>query len=217
MCNHRLHIVPTASPEADMSPSTSRPLIAAMQVTLDGRILGPDGEVDWVDSWADALELLPAVDAFVLGGGMFPEYERFWTAVRDEPTAAAEMLGRDPYSRELRYAQVAAETPHLVLSNTLTETTWPTARIVRDIDEIAALRRQEGNAVYVVGGPGLVGSLIDADLLDELHLIVHPVLIGDGTPFLGAIAARRGLELVAAAPTDSGRVNLTYRLAARTS
>ena len=63
------------------------------------------------------------------------------------------MLGRDPYPREITYAQVAAETPHLVLSTTLTETTWPTARIVRDLDEIRALRQQPGKAVYVVGGP----------------------------------------------------------------
>ena len=79
-------------------------LIAAMQVTLDGRILGPDGEVDWVDSWADGLELLPPVDAFVLGGGMFPEYEQFWATVMDDPAAAADLLGRDPYPREIAYA-----------------------------------------------------------------------------------------------------------------
>ena len=59
-----------------MTTTSSRPFIAAMQVTLDGHILGPDGEADWVDSWADGLELLPEVDAFVLGGGMFPDYER---------------------------------------------------------------------------------------------------------------------------------------------
>ena len=88
-----------------MGTSTSRILIAAMQVTLDGRILGPESEVDWVDSWADGLELLPPVDAFVLGGGMFPDYERFWAAVRDDPAAAADMLGRDPYPRELAYAR----------------------------------------------------------------------------------------------------------------
>jgi dihydrofolate reductase len=200
-----------------MSTSTPRPLIAVMQVTLDGRILGPEGEVDWVDSWADGLELLPAVDAFVLGGGMFPEYERFWTALLDDPGAASEMLGRDPYPRERRYAQVAAETPHLVLSSTLTEATWPTARIVRNLDEIAALRQEKGNAVYVVGGPGLLASLIDADLLDELRLIVHPVLAGDGSSFLAAIAPRRELALVAAEPMDADRVNLTYRLSASTA
>ena len=84
-----------------MTTTSSRPFIAAMQVTLDGYILGPDGEADWVHSWADALELLPAVDAFVLGGGMFPDYEQFWAAILDNPAAASEWLGRDPYPREL--------------------------------------------------------------------------------------------------------------------
>ena len=53
-----------------MTTTSSRPFIAAMQVTLDGYILGPAGEADWVDSWADGLDLLPEVDAFVLGGGL---------------------------------------------------------------------------------------------------------------------------------------------------
>jgi len=197
-----------------MSTTTTRRLIAAMQVTLDGRILGPEGEVDWVDSWADGLELLPPIDAFVLGGGMFPDYERFWATFLDDPRAAADTLGRDPYPRELDYARVAAETPHLVLSTTLSETTWPTARLVRDVDEIRALRQEPGKAVYVVGGPGLVASLIDAHVLDELRLIVHPVLAGGGTTFISAITQRDRLALVAAEPMASGRVHLAYRLTA---
>jgi dihydrofolate reductase len=200
-----------------MTTTTSRPLIAAMQVTLDGHILGPEGEVDWVDSWADALGLLPPVDAFVLGGGMFPDYERFWATILDDPSGAAGMLGRAPYPREVAYAQLAAETPHFVLSTTLDSATWPTARIVRTIGEISALRQQQGQAVYVVGGPGLVTSLIDAGVLDELRLIVHPVAVGGGTALLAGIARRQALELMAAEPMTSGRVNLTYRLLASTS
>ena len=73
-----------------MTTTSPRPFIAAMQVTLDGYILGPEGEADWVDSWADGLELLPQVDTFVLGGGMFPEYEQFWTAILDDPSAASD-------------------------------------------------------------------------------------------------------------------------------
>ena len=200
-----------------MSTSTTRRLIAAMQVTLDGRILGPAGEVDWVDSWADGLELLPPVDAFVLGGGMFPDYEHFWATLLHDPPAAADLLGRDPYPRELAYARTAAENPHLVLSTTLTETTWPTARIIGDVDELRSLRQEPGKAVYVVGGPRLVGSLIDAHVLDELHLIVHPVLAGGGTTFYSGITQDDTLALVAAEPMASGRVHLAYRLASSTA
>lgn len=195
-----------------MTTTPSRTFIAAMQVTLDGYILGPDREVDWVDSWADGLELLPRVEAFVLGGGMFPDYEVFWATVRDDPAAASEWLGRDVYPRELEYARVAAETPHLVLSRTLDTATWPTARIVHDLDELRAFKAQPGGAVYVVGGPGLVRTLIDGSLLDEIRLIVHPVALGAGTGLFDGLAQRHALTLVNSQPTPSGRVNLTYRV-----
>jgi dihydrofolate reductase len=193
----------------------SRPLISAMQVTLDG--YSSEGDAEWVDSWADGLELLPPVDGFVLGGGMFPDYEQFWATILDNPSAASDMLGRDPYPREIAYARLAAQTPHLVLSKTLADPTWPTARIVHDINEISSFREQPGKAVYVVGGPGLVASLINVGLLDELRLIVHPVVTGGGTAVFGGIAERQTLELVSAEPTASGRVNLTYRLGASTA
>jgi dihydrofolate reductase len=187
-----------------------------MQVTLDGYILGPDGEADWVDSWADGLGLLPRVDAFVLGGGMFPDYEVFWTAIRDNPAAVSEWLGRDPYPREVEYARVAAEIPHLVLSRTLGDATWPTAQIVRDVEELRAFKGQPGAAVYIVGGPGLVTSLINDALLDELRLVVHPVAAGAGTALFAGIDRRQALALVGSERAASGRVNLAYRLTART-
>ena len=193
--------------------TTSRPLISAMQVTLDG--YSSEGDAEWVDSWADGLALLPPVDAFVLGGGMFPDYERWWATILDDPGAASDMMGRDPYPREIDYARLAAKTPHLVLSKTLTDPSWPTARVVPDIDEIRALTQQPGKAVYVVGGTGLLSSLINGGLLDELRLIVHPVVTGRGTAVFGDIAEPQALELVSAQPTPSGRLNLTYRLASQ--
>jgi dihydrofolate reductase len=195
-----------------MTTTSSRPFIAAMQVTLDGYILGPDGESDWVDSWADGFELLPPVDAFVLGGGMFPDYEQFWAVIQDNPAVASEWLGRDPYAREVTYARIAAETPHLVLSTTLSGATWPTARIVRDISELRAFKQQPGKPAYVVGGPGLVTSLINSGLLDELRLIVHPVAVGSGTALFEGVAQRQSLELLRTEPAASGRVTLTYGL-----
>jgi len=192
--------------------TTSRSLISAMQVTLDGYILDPDGEAEWVDSWADGLELVQPVDAFVLGGGMFPAYEQFWAAVLDDPGAVSTVLGRDPYPREIAYAKVARGTPHLVLSTTLGNSTWPTAQIIRDLDELRTLRQQPGGDVYVVGGPGLLTSVMNAGLLDELHLIVHPVATGGGTNVFGQLCESNSFEFVSAEPMTSGRVHLAYRL-----
>jgi hypothetical protein len=139
-----------------MSTSTTRQLIAAMQVTLDGRILGPEGEVDWVDSWADGLELLPPVDTFVLGGGMFPDYERFWATVRDDAPAA----GRFSAAIRTRASSLTRGSPRkrrISCSTTLTETAWPGVHRSRH-RRARALRQQPGKAVYVVGGPVLVAS-----------------------------------------------------------
>ena len=198
-----------------MATSTSKDLIAVLQTTLDGKILDSEGGSDWVDSWADGLELLPPVDSFVLGAGMFSGYQEFWAAMLDDHAAVSAMLGRDPYPRELAYAQVASTTEHLVLSTTLADVTWPSARIVRSLDAIRAFKQQENGTTYVVGGPTLITALLDAGLLDELRLIVHPVLVGTGQSITGALTRRQHVQLVAAEPFAGGRVTLTYRVRVR--
>jgi len=195
-----------------VATSTSRDLIAVLQMTLDGKILDSEGGSDWVDSWADGLELLPPVDSFVLGAGMFSGYQEFWAAMLDDHAAVSEMLGRDPYPRELAYAQVASTTEHLVLSTTLADVTWPSARIVRSLDAIRAFKQQGNGTTYVVGGPTLITALLDVGLLDELRLIVHPVLVGAGQSITGAFSSRQHVQLVAAEPFAGGRVTLTYRV-----
>jgi dihydrofolate reductase len=197
--------------EAPLTTSTSKNLIAVLQMTLDGRILDSDGGSDWVDSWADGLELLAPVDAFVLGAGMFSGYETFWAAMLDDRAAVVEMLGREPYPRETAYARVASKTEHLVLSTTLADVTWPSARIIRSIEEIRAFKDDGPGMAYVVGGPTLITSLLDASLLDELRLIVHPILIGVGQGITGVLASPQPLELVATEPAAGERVTLTYR------
>ena len=188
-----------------------------MQVTLDGYSRGPAGEAHWVDSWADGLDLLPPIDACVLGGGMFPDYEQFWTTILDAPRAAAEMLGRAVYPRETAWAHRAPETPHLVVSRTLTGATLPSARMVPDLDAVRALKAEPGGTIYAIGGPGLLTSLVDAGLLDELHLLVHPVVTGGGTALLGGLKERRDLGIVSAEPLPAGRLHLAYRLGATTA
>ena len=55
-----------------MTGGRSRTIVAALQVSLDGLIEGPNRELDWIGSWEDSFELLPEIDTCVLGGGMYP-------------------------------------------------------------------------------------------------------------------------------------------------
>src|SRR5512134_2460891 len=74
-----------ALPRSIMAFNTSKTMIAALQVSLDGFIEGPHGEKDWADSWASAIELIPDVDTFVLGARMYPGYGEYWEAIYASP------------------------------------------------------------------------------------------------------------------------------------
>jgi dihydrofolate reductase len=101
-------------------------------------------------------------------------------------------------------------TPHYVLSSTLTSALWPTTRFVRGLDEITALKQQPGKNIYLVGGARTTASLIDAGLVDELRLIAHPLIAGDGKALFATMEHRRGLELRKVQQGQGGRVSLTY-------
>lgn len=191
----------------------SRKMIAALQVSLDGFTQGSDrGGEEWVDSWADALGLIPDVDAFVQGAGMYPGYGDYWASISAEPQRVPPFQTRPPYEREVAYARLAVKTPHYVLSKTLDRVSWPpTAKIVRDLAGLRALKQQPGKNIYVVGGPTLVTCLLNEGLLDELRLIVHPLLLGGGRALFEGVKERRSLEFVRAEPTTAGRVILSYR------
>jgi dihydrofolate reductase len=191
-------------------------MISAMQVSLDGFVADTDGKTDWIDSWADAIQLIDDVDTFLLGGNMFPGYSEYWGSIHADPKRippnpeVPSQEGRPPSSNEIAYARFAAQTPHVVLSTKLKSVSWPQAQIVRDLAELRALKGTPGKNTYVVGGAGLVVSLMDADLIDELRLIVHPVVLGGGMPLFKDVR-RHSLEFVQAQPGKSGRVILTYR------
>jgi dihydrofolate reductase len=200
-----------------MAANTSRKLISAMQVSLDGFVEDAEGKTDWVDSWSDAIQLIDDVDMFLLGGRMFPGYGEYWESIYTDPQRVPpnpevpSQEGRLPSASEIAYAKFAAQTPHVVLSTKLKNISWPSkTQIVRDISEIRALKSTSGKNTYVVGGAGLVTSLMDADLIDELRLIVHPLVVGSGKPLFKDVR-RHSLELVEAQPGKSGRVILTYR------
>ena len=186
-------------------------MIAALQISLDGYTQGEDqGEPSWVESWSDAIQLIPDVDAFVQGAGMYPGYGQYWESICDDPRRVPPFQTHAPSEREIAYAQLAVKTPHLVVSTTLDGVSWPpTARIIRDLEEIRAFKAEDGKNTYVVGGATLVTSLLNADLLDELRLIVHPILLGGGKPLFAGVTKRRALRFVKSELTKAGRVVLT--------
>lgn len=187
-----------------------RAFIAALQMSLDGYVQGAAGEVDWVDDWNEALGLIPDADAAVIGGGTFPGYAQLWGSIAADPHSATGMLGREATEGEVEYAGWTQKTPHYVLSTTLEKVGWETARLVRDISELRSLKQEPGGAIYVIGGAALVSSLLSEGLIDELRLIVHPIVLGGGkAPFAGV---SRELELIESRPGRSGRLVLGYRL-----
>ena len=73
-----------------------RKLIAGMRISVDGKIEGPAGYADWVEAWSEDYGLTPQIDACVVGGGMYPHYEHYWTAIQNEPDKPHPMSNRLP-------------------------------------------------------------------------------------------------------------------------
>ena len=190
-----------------------RKLIAGMQTSVDGKIEGPEGYADWVESWADNYGLMPQIDACLLGGGMYPGHEEYWTAIEEyEPGGSLPFTGTVPTPAEIEWARFAAKIPHYVLSSTLTSANWSRTRFLRGLDEVAALKQQPGKDIYLIGGARTVASLIDAGLVDELRLHVHPLIAGEGKALFASTKGRRQLELQEVRQLQAGRVSLTYRI-----
>lgn len=188
-----------------------RKLIAGMQTSVDAKIEGPDGYADWVEGWGDNFDLMPHIDACLLGGGMYPSHEQYWTAIEEaEPGDPLPLTGTVPTSAEVEWARFAAQTPHYVLSKTLTSANWTRTRFLRGLDEVAALKKQPGKDIYLIGGARTTVSLVDAGLVDELRLHVHPLIAGEGKVLFGPTGPRRGLELQSVQQLEGGRVSLIY-------
>ena len=175
-----------------------------MHVTIDGKTVRPDGSIDWVGGGPEAydFEAFDRVDTCVLGRVMYPEYEEYWRGV---------VNGADDTPEAKRYAEFADRTPHYVLTRTVAEFDWPVAHPVSDINEIAALRDQPGRDIYVVGGATTVGSFINAGLLDELRLTVHPLLVGEGISLFDGVEGDHRYEVTDTKQLADGSTRVVYQ------
>jgi len=192
-----------------------RKVIAALQVSVDGFIEGPNGEMDWAmmddeETWKDVFEMLAHVDTLILGRKMYPGYEQYWLAVLADPRGILPFSGRVASKNEIDYARLAESRDHIVISSTLDKVVWKTTRIVRDVEDIRKMKQQSGKDMYAVGGATLVSSLVNLGLIDELRLMINPLILGGGKALFKDVKERHALKLIRAKPLKSGKVSLTY-------
>lgn len=78
------------------------------------------------------------------------------------------------------------------------------------MEEIRRLKQQSGKDIYAVGGATLVSSLMNLCLIDEIQLLVNPLILGGGKALFKDVKDRQTLKLVQAKPLKSGKVSLIY-------
>ncbi len=183
-----------------------RKLILRMATTFDGVVAGLNDEMDLFDfsdegTWTDIFETLQTVDTMLVGRGMHAGYFNYWQSALTSPTVTA---------NEKKYASISARTPHFVVSRTLHGVEWPNAQVLGGVDEIARLKQQPGADIILYGGPTLADAVIDAGLIDDYHLMVHPLIAGRGKKLFTHVVERRDLRLRDAKSLASGIVLVKY-------
>jgi len=181
-----------------------------MRKVFSGLFSSIDGVVESPNEWQHAFDnemgaalgqLLDGQDAILLGRTTFTEWAQYWPTSTDEP-----------------FASFVNNTQKYVASTTLDSVDhWPNSTLIKGsaVDFVKELREQDGGRIGISGSPTLVASLIEAGVLDELTLMISPVVAGGGRKRLFPVdAAPATFELVASTSTSSGAVIATYRPAA---
>lgn len=180
-----------------------RKVVSGLFVSLDGVVQAPN---EWQFAFDEEMgaalgDTLEKADTILLGRVTFSEWAGYWPTVTSGEDAA--------------FAKWINESPKYVVSSTLDSVDdWANSTLVKGdlADAVAELKAGEGKDITVAGSPTLVRSLLEQDLLDELVLLIHPVVAGEGRKKLFADdAALKKLELVSAQPTSSGVIIATYR------
>ena len=179
-----------------------RKVVAGLFISLDGVTESPN---QWqfdnfdADMEAEMGSVISQSDTVLLGRVTYQEWEPFWPMSTIEP-----------------FAGFINNTPKVVVSTTLDTVTWgqletPTLIKGNLAEEITKLKQQPGKTITVCGSPTLVRSLLQNDLLDELKLMVHPVVVGKGKHLFGSESHLKRLSLVNTKTTRTGAIMATYQ------
>ena len=182
-------------------------------VTLDGVVQGFHGADErdgfrhsgWGEGYQDpaqfdaAVEHLPSTGAYLFGRRTYDELSQFWPLQPDENPMAAHLN----------------RTPKFVVTHRDDDLAWPNARrLDGELDAaVQALKSSTAGNVTVLGSGSLVQQLLDAVLVDELQLFVHPLVLGAGHTLFPRHDTLVRLELQSVDRTATGVVSLTYLVA----
>lgn len=177
-----------------------------MQMSIDGYVAGPNGELDFM-TWNPDAELLAffnslidASDTLLLGRKMTDGFVTHW-----ENTA-----NNNP---DNLFAKKMVDIPKIVFTKTLEKSTWNNTTLAKGnlVEEIANLKSQNGKDIIVFGGAGFVSSLIKEGLIDEYHLIVNPTAIGNGMSIFKSLDRTQKFTPVASKLYAGGKTILSYK------
>jgi dihydrofolate reductase len=180
-------------------------LIYLMNVSLDGFVETTDRSLDWsnvdeeVHAWFG--ERQRTIVAEFYGRRLYELMTGYWPKAPSDPDATPAML---------EYAEHWAATRRIVFSTTLKSVEWNSRLATGSVEEELARARAEYDGDLGVGGATLAAEFVRRDLVDAYELVVHPVVLGSGTPFFPPGVSRRALRLVDTRRFGSGVVYLGY-------
>jgi dihydrofolate reductase len=157
-------------------------VIYSLNVSLDGFVETPDHDLGWatiddeLHSWFNDRTREAAV--FVYGRRMYELMAASWPSIASYP---------DVTDTELEFGRIWTAKPKVVFSSTLDHVEWNSRLVRGDVGDEVARLREELDGTLDVGGPTLAAELIRRGLVDEYGLVVHPVVLGAGTPFFPSL------------------------------
>lgn len=178
----------------------------SMQMTINGYVAGPNGENDWM-TWNPDDEFMGFInshfdssDTILLGRKMADGFIKHWEGAFDK-------------NPETLFAKKIVDTPKVVFTKTLGESTWSNTVLAKGslAEEIANLKKQNGKDIIVVGGAGFVSSLVKEGLIDEYHFIVNPTAIGSGMTIFDSLDRTRKFIPTQAKLYPGGKTVLSYK------
>ncbi|MAT42904.1 MAG: deaminase [Anaerolineaceae bacterium] len=184
-----------------------RKLKLQVQISVDGFMAGPNGEMDFlVWDWDEQLEnyvtdLTNSIDTIILGRKLAEGFIPHWAAVAANPD--------DP---QFSAGQKFTDTHKVVFTKTLEQSPWANTVLAKSglHEEVTKLKQQDGKDIIVYGGAEFVSGLIKQGLIDEYHLFINPTAIGTGLSLFNKITQYQPLTLKKSMAFECGIVVNCY-------